>query len=97
MLREPLKHVDKDNVWFAKALLLKGGAYPNQDGVEEDIGKGSVHGDDVSPCFLELRACFAQVVVWSFSLVQLVQSSTSPTGGGIGVKASGYASTVKNP
>jgi hypothetical protein len=41
----------KDNVWFAEAPLLEGGAYPNRNGIEEDIGEGSIHGDDVSPCF----------------------------------------------
>ena len=52
VLREPLKHVNEDNVWFTKALLLEGGVYPNHNGAEENIGEGSIHGDDVSPCFL---------------------------------------------
>jgi hypothetical protein len=51
VLREPLEHVNKDNVWLAEAPLLEGGTHPNQYGVEENVCEGSIHGDDVSPYF----------------------------------------------
>ena len=52
VLCKPLEHVNKDHVWFAEAPLLKGGVEPYQNGIKEVIGEGSIHGDDVSPCFL---------------------------------------------
>jgi hypothetical protein len=52
VLREPLEHVNENNVWFAEAPLLEGGTHPNQNSVKEDISEGSIHGDDVSPYFL---------------------------------------------
>jgi hypothetical protein len=51
VLRKPLEHVDKDNVWLAKAPLLEGGTHPDRYGVKENVREGSIHGDDVSPCF----------------------------------------------
>ncbi len=51
VLREPLEHVDEDNVWLAGAPLLEGGMHTNQYGVEEKVREGSIHSDDVSPCF----------------------------------------------
>ena len=51
VLREPLEHVEEDNIRFAEALLLKGGTDPDQNSVEENISEGSIHGDDVIPCF----------------------------------------------
>ena len=74
VLREPLEHGDEDNVWFAKAPLLEGGVYPDQNGVEEDIGEGSIHGDDVSPCFLvkgmSCTNCSAAIFVSTISIVR---------------------------
>ena len=51
MLSEPLKHVDENNVWFAEAPLLEGGAHTERYGVEENVREGSIHGDDVCPRF----------------------------------------------
>ena len=39
VLREPLKHVDKDNVWFAEEPLLEGGAYPDKDAIKMIVTK----------------------------------------------------------
>ncbi len=51
VLCKPLKHGDKDNVWLAEAPLLEGSTRTNQYGVKENVREGSIHGDDVSPCF----------------------------------------------
>ena len=51
--------------------MLEGGAYPNRNGVEEDIDEGSVHGDDVSPCFL-VEGMFHTSCRGVILLVQLV-------------------------
>jgi hypothetical protein len=51
VLREPLEHVDEDNVWLAEAPLLEGGTHTNRYGIKENVCEGSIHGDDVSLCF----------------------------------------------
>ena len=76
VLHQPLEHGDEDNVWFAEAPLLEGGPHPNQYGVEEDIGKGSIHGNDVSPCFsvegMFRTSCSAVIFVATIGIVRYI-------------------------
>ena len=73
-LHKQLKHVNKDNVWSAEAPLLEGGANPDQNSVKENIGEGSIHGDDVSPCFLvkgmSCTICSAVIFVGTTGIVR---------------------------
>ena len=53
---------------------MEGGAYPNRNGIEEDIGEGSIHGDDVSPCFfvegMFCTSCSVVIFVGSIGIVR---------------------------
>ena len=74
VLCKPLKHVDKDNAWFAVAPLLESDTYPNRNGIDGDIVEGSIHGDDISPCFLVedmfCRSCSVVIFVGTIGIVQ---------------------------
>jgi hypothetical protein len=55
LVDEPEEEVDEDDIRLAEALLLEGSAHLGRHGLKEDIGKGSVHRNDV--CLHLLVSC----------------------------------------
>jgi hypothetical protein len=64
LFHESEEEVHKNNVWLAEAALLEEGAHLGRHRLEEDIGKGGVHCDNVCSClFVTCMRCLHRCVV----------------------------------